>query len=645
MRTLRRLGIASVTVYTDSDRDALHVRRADLALRVESDRGYLDGPAIIDAALRAGAQAVHPGYGFLAENAAFASGCAAAGLTFIGPPVAAIEAMGDKINAKRAVAAAGVPVVPGRDEAGLDDAAIAAAARQIGWPVLLKPSAGGGGKGMRLVTDEADLMSAIESARREARGAFGDDTLLVERFISDPRHIEIQVFADTQGHTVSLGDRECSLQRRHQKIVEESPSPLLDTDTRAATSASAVDAARACGYVGAGTVEFIVPSADPSRYYFMEMNTRLQVEHPVTEMVLSLDLVEWQIRVAAGEPIPWSDPTSTPKPKGHAVEARVYAEDPSRGFLPSSGTVHLLGQPHPVRGRIRVDSALYDGLSVGTGYDPMLAKIVGWGETRADALATLDRALAQTDILGPTTNVAFLRRLIQHPDVRAGRLDTGLVERVTSDLLPGPVPDHVVAAVAALDCELDRAATNESDPWSIRDGWRMAGPAAMVTRWQGGENRVIEVVRRRHVMWIDGGDPVEVRCRISGTNLSVEYAGVTRFWKWATDRVTYWIGGSGEAWSLTLQRDSLDRSTSSGAATGTVTSPMPGTVLEVYVTEGETVESGQRVATVEAMKMEHAVTAPHPGVVTDVLVRAGDSVKLDQPLAIIVGDAPGDAGE
>src|SRR4051794_9515120 len=385
------MGIRAVAVHSDADAEAPHVRLADVAVRIES---YLAIPAVIDAARATGAQAVHPGYGFLSENTAFAAACEEAGIVFVGPPSSAIEAMGDKIRAKQTVAKAGVPVVPGSDGAGLDDSALTLAVEQVGYPVLLKPSAGGGGKGMREVHQASELAEAIASARREARGSFGDDTLLVERLIRNPRHIEIQVMADTHGNVIHLGERECSLQRRHQKIIEEAPSPLLTPAQREAMGAAAVEAARAVGYVGAGTVEFIVDGHAPDQWFFMEMNTRLQVEHPVTEEIYGVDLVEVQLRVAAGAAQPWG----TPERRGHAVEARIYAEDPAAGFLPTGGRILRLREPSGPG--VRVDSGIAVGTVVGPDYDPLLAKVVAHGADRADALARLDAALAGTAVLG-----------------------------------------------------------------------------------------------------------------------------------------------------------------------------------------------------------------------------------------------------
>ncbi|MBP2402993.1 acetyl/propionyl/methylcrotonyl-CoA carboxylase subunit alpha [Streptomyces syringium] len=506
IRTLRALGIRSVAVFSDADADARHVREADTAVRIgpaAAAESYLSVPRLLAAAARSGAQAVHPGYGFLAENAAFARACTDAGLVFIGPPAGAIQLMGDKIRAKETVRAAGVPVVPGSSGSGLTDAELAASAREIGMPVLLKPSAGGGGKGMRLVRDEALLGEEIAAARREARGSFGDDTLLVERWVDRPRHIEIQVLADGHGNVIHLGERECSLQRRHQKIIEEAPSPFLDEATRAAMGEAAVQAARSCGYTGAGTVEFIVPGDDPSSYYFMEMNTRLQVEHPVTELITGLDLVEWQVRVAAGERLGRTQAEVTLT--GHAVEARICAEtarptaDGRVDFLPSAGTVLALGEP--TGEGVRVDSGLAEGTEVGTSYDPMLAKVIAYGPDRPTALRRLRAALAETTVLGVDTNAGFLRRLLAHPKVVSGALDTGLVDRDAVALVRGSVPDEVYAAAAllrqtALEPDALRAG-GWVDPFSLPTGWRLGGEPAWTV----------------HHLRVPGQDPVAVEVR------------------------------------------------------------------------------------------------------------------------------------
>lgn len=435
--TLRRLGVRSVAVYSDADAGARHVRAADLAVRLgpaPATQSYLDVEAVVAAAVASGAEAVHPGYGFLSENPALATACARAGITFVGPDVEALEAMADKLAAKRIVAARGVPVVPGAGEPGMPDDALLAAAGDVGYPLLVKPSAGGGGKGMVVVRSADELPGALASARRVAAASFGDDTLLLERLVERPRHIEVQVLADGHGNVVHLGERECSLQRRHQKVVEEAPSPLLTAVERGRMGEAACEVARSVGYVGAGTVEFLVPDATPDEFFFIEMNTRLQVEHPVTEMVTGLDLVELQLRVAAGEPLPLAQDDVALR--GHAVEARVYAESPARGFLPSTGTVLAYDDggvsAGPEASPLRLDSGITRGTVVGGHYDPMLAKAVAWAPTREQALERLDGLLGRTVVLGVETNVGFLRGLLADGDVRAGRLDTGLIDRLVS---------------------------------------------------------------------------------------------------------------------------------------------------------------------------------------------------------------------
>ncbi|GAA4560120.1 acetyl-CoA carboxylase biotin carboxylase subunit [Planotetraspora kaengkrachanensis] len=616
IRTLRAMAVRSVAVYGDADRDAPHVRAADLAVRLP--RGYLDAGGIIEAALEAGAQAVHPGYGFLAENADFARRCAEAGLVFVGPPPGAIEAMGDKIRAKATVARAGVPVVPGAAEPGDD---------LLAWdrfPALIKPSAGGGGKGMLLVRTAAELPDAVESARRTALAAFGDGTLLVERFVETPRHIEIQVMADAHGNAVHLGERECSLQRRHQKIIEEAPSPLLDPETRERMGAAAVEAARSVGYVGAGTVEFIVPGGPgPIEFFFMEMNTRLQVEHPVTEMVTGLDLVELQLRVAAGEPLPFGQ--DGVRMEGHAVEARVYAEDPSRDFLPTGGRVLALREPEGVR----VDSGLAEGVIVGSDYDPMLSKIVAWAPDREGALRRLDRALASTAILGVTTNIAFLRALLTHPEVVAGRLDTGLVERHLADLAGGPVPDEVLAA-AALVFHVRAAGDPLGDPWDVADGWRLGERA-----WTDHRYAKVRGPAGDAEIEVNGRSLGRGRIELEAGEAAVTLAGTTRRYLVAGDRDMVWLGRDGRAWQFPRHEpgDPGDRPGGARTGDGVVRSPMPGTVLVVKAAEGDKVTAGQALLIVEAMKMEHTVTAPHDGVVAELRARAGQTVELDAVLA------------
>ncbi|MFD3516170.1 acetyl-CoA carboxylase biotin carboxylase subunit [Streptomyces sp. NPDC058657] len=629
IRTLRELGIRSVAVFSDADADARHVREADTAVRIgppAASESYLRADRLIEAARHSGAQAVHPGYGFLAENADFAQACADAGLVFIGPPASAISLMGDKIRAKETVKAAGVPVVPGSSGSGLTDDQLADAAREIGMPVLLKPSAGGGGKGMRLVREEAVLAEEIAAARREARSSFGDDTLLVERWIDRPRHIEIQVLADGHGNVVHLGERECSLQRRHQKIIEEAPSVLLDEATRAAMGEAACEAARSCGYSGAGTVEFIVPGADPSSYYFMEMNTRLQVEHPVTELITGLDLVEWQLRVASGEELPFTQADIALT--GHAVEARICAEDPARGFLPSGGTILALREPQG--NGVRTDSGLAVGTEIGSLYDPMLSKVIAYGPDRPTALRKLRAALAETVTLGVQTNAGFLRRLLAHPDVIAGDLDTGLVERDAESLTGGEVPQEVYEAAAAV-AGAARAprpdAGGWTDPFSVADGWRMGGTPAPVTHW----------------LRVPGGEPVAHLARgvhrVEPGRVTVELDGLTHTFRTTASPDGVWLGRDGDAWHVQTY-DPVAASLTGAAHSGAdaLTAPMPGTVTVVKVAVGDHVAAGQSLLVVEAMKMEHVISAPHAGTVTELDVKAGATVAMDQVLAVVAPD-------
>jgi acetyl-CoA/propionyl-CoA carboxylase, biotin carboxylase, biotin carboxyl carrier protein len=651
IRTLRELGIASVAVYSDADVSAAHVTYADEALwigKAAASDSYLNIDRIVAAAAAADAQAVHPGYGFLAENARFARACAEAGLTFIGPPPSAIEAMGDKIAAKATVAAAGVPVVPGAGEPGMTDEELISGINDAWFPVLVKPSAGGGGKGMRVVASAAELPAAIEAARREASAAFGDDTLLIERYVARPRHIEFQVLADTRGTVLHLGERECSLQRRHQKIIEEAPSPFLDDARREAMGAAAVAAAHSVGYTGAGTVEFIVPGDDPGRFYFMEMNTRLQVEHPVTELVYGLDLVEWQLRVAAGERL-----AVQPSRRGHAVEARVYAEDPARGFLPTGGTVLALRSP--AGPGVRVDSGLAPGMAVTSAYDPMLGKVIAWAPDRATALRRLDAALGSTVVLGVITNVAFLRDLLRDPDVQAGRLDTGLAERLT--LASHGVPDEVLAA-AGLACSLSleppfgpspgaSASLEPSgaavDPWDIPDGWRPGGRAPVRLRLDCFPREAADVLvwgraRDGAEVSVEGGAPVAGRATLAdaGTTLLVTYGGVRVSYAFAwQDARVLWLGRDGHAWVVRQDDPATARLHGAGTGDGVVRSPMPGTVIAVGVSLGQRVRSGEPLLTVEAMKMEHTLAAPFDGVVSELAAKTGQQVSLDEPLVTV----------
>jgi acetyl-CoA/propionyl-CoA carboxylase biotin carboxyl carrier protein len=626
MKTLRAMGIRTVAVYSDADADARHVREADVAVRLgpaSPRESYLSIEKVVQACLDTGAQAVHPGYGFLAENADFAQALADNGIVFIGPPVQAVVTMGDKIRAKQAVSKAGVPVVPGRNDEGMTDADLIEAADEVGYPVLVKPSAGGGGKGMFLVEQPADLPEALVSARRTAASAFGDDTLFLERFVQRPRHIEVQVLADSLGTTIHLGERECSLQRRHQKVVEEAPSALLDEATRARIGASAVATAEAVGYVGAGTVEFIVSADKPDEFFFMEMNTRLQVEHPVTELVTGIDIVEQQIRVAAGLPLGLVQ--GDVHLDGHAVEVRTYAEDPSRGFLPTGGRVLRLDEP--TGDHIRVDSSLYEGTVVGSTYDPMLNKVIAWGADRASAFAKLDRALSAQVLLGVGTNTAFLRKLIRHPEVLAGRLDTGFIERHLEELVAEDLPARVLAVFVLRE----RLCAQGPDLWDRPTAWRPGRQAALAWHLVVPGGRAVDVELRGDEVSIDGGEPFTATGVLDGDDLLLTTGGRTTRWATVVDGKNTWIGRAGGSWVLHEQVVQLRVNAS--AHDGDITSPMPGSVIAVHVATGATVKKGEPLVVVEAMKMEHTLTAPMDGTVADVLVRVGQQVAVDELLA------------
>ncbi|MFF0543436.1 biotin carboxylase N-terminal domain-containing protein [Nocardia thailandica] len=636
IRTLRAMGIRSVAVYSDADAGARHVREADVAVRLgpaPARESYLAIDKVVAAAVRAGAQAVHPGYGFLSENPAFAAALDAAGIVFLGPPATAIEIMGDKITAKKTVSAFGVPVVPGIAEPGLTDEQLIAAAGEIGYPVLVKPSAGGGGKGMRRVDDAADLPDALASARREAAAAFGDDTLFLERFVTRPRHIEVQVMADRFGNVVHLGERECSLQRRHQKVIEEAPSPLLDPATRARIGAAACDTARSVSYVGAGTVEFIVSADRPDEFFFMEMNTRLQVEHPVTEMVTGVDLVEAQVRVAAGQKLAVSqDDISL---SGHAIEARVYAEDPGRGFLPTGGTVLALEEPGGPG--VRVDSGIAEGTVVGSDYDPMLSKVIARGTTRADALAALDRALDRTTVLGVTTNIEFLRFLLADPDVQAGRLDTALLDRRAADFTPAPVDDDAFVAAAAF-LWLRRWPAAGGDPWDIPNGWRLGAPAPTGIRLAAGDlvrHVAVTGTPDAATVRLDDGESATLTAAFDGDHLALTVDGLRARFRIAEAGDRLWIDGPGGVAVLGELDETAGPADAAHVGDAEIRSPMPGSVIAVPVAAGQQVAAGDPVVIVEAMKMEHTLTSPVDGTV-EPLVAPGEQVRLDQPLVRVI---------
>lgn len=664
IRTLHRLGIRSVAVFSDADAGAPHVREADAAVRIgpaAAARSYLDVDAVVQAAIAAGAQAVHPGYGFLSENVAFARACAAAGIVFIGPGERALEVMGDKIRAKEHVAAHGVPTVPGFSAAEMTDAEIAVAAERSGYPLLVKPSAGGGGKGMQVVRSPGELPDALATARRVALAAFGDDTLLLERLIERPRHIEVQVLADGHGGVVHLGERECTLQRRHQKVIEEAPSPAVDAATRARLGAAACAAAASVDYVGAGTVEFLVAADRPDEFFFIEMNTRLQVEHPVTELVTGFDLVEQQLRIAAGEPLSFAQ--DDVRLDGHAIEARVYAESPERGFLPATGEVLAW---RPAAG-VRTDAAVETGSVVTADYDPMIAKVISHGEDRATALARLDAALADTVVLGLDTNVAFLRTLLADDGVRTGDMDTGLIDRMPAFVAPQPGPTALRAAASFVRAHAEiapsRRDSTSSAPrtwsfgenarsrrsgvvWHELSGWRMGAPPAPATaafETSDGGVVVTEADAPGPVVGA-GADPrgalrighaaapgVELATAADGL-LWVHVDGVTTALRPLTRRAA-------------MERRLAARRREAAASDPELRAPMPGAVVAVHVADGAHVATGDRIVTIEAMKMEHPVLAPHDGVVR-VDVGVGDQVRRDQVLAhVTAADAAGAASD
>ncbi|ARG77990.1 acetyl/propionyl-CoA carboxylase subuit alpha [Mycobacterium kansasii] len=635
IRTLRRLGIRSVAVYSDPDAEARHVLEADQAVRLgpaAARESYLDIDKVLEAAARTGSQAIHPGYGFLSENADFAAACERAGVVFLGPPTRAIEVMGDKITAKNAVAAFDVPVVPGVAKPGLNDDDLVAAADEVGYPVLIKPSAGGGGKGMRLVEDPARLRDALVSARREAGSSFGDDTLFLERFILRPRHIEVQVLADTHGNVVHLGERECSLQRRHQKVIEEAPSALLDTQTRARIGAAACNTARSVDYVGAGTVEFIVSAERADEFFFMEMNTRLQVEHPVTEAVTGLDLVEWQLRVAAGEKLPFAQDDI--ELSGHAIEARVYAEDPARGFLPTGGRV--LRVIEPAGAGVRVDSSLLAGTVVGSDYDPMLSKVIAHGADREQALARLDQALAHTAVLGVQTNVEFLRFLLADERVQSGDLDTALLDERLADFAPLAAPDDVFAA-GGLYVQWVLARPAAGGRWAAPSGWRVGGGSAPVRTAMQTPLRTETVsvwgLPGAARVQVGDGETMCASVQLERDRMSVTVNGVRRDYRWAEADRHLWIADERGTWQI---REAEERKIhrAAGERPAEVVSPMPGNVIAMQSASGAEVAEGDVVVVVEAMKMEHALTAPVSGQL-EVLVSVGEQVKVDQVLARI----------
>jgi len=629
--TCRRLGIATVAVYSDADRTARHVRLADEAIHIgpaAARESYLRGDALLEAARRCGAQAIHPGYGFLSENAGFAEACAAAGVVFIGPPASAIRAMGDKSAAKALMQRAGVPLTPGYHGEEQAPAFLRTQADAIGYPVLIKASAGGGGKGMRKVERSADFLEALASCQREAGAAFGNDHVLVEKYVERPRHIEIQVFGDHHGNVVHLFERDCSVQRRHQKVLEEAPAPGMCADRRAAMGAAAVDAARAVGYVGAGTVEFIAgPDGD---FYFMEMNTRLQVEHPVTEYITGTDLVEWQLRVAAGHPLPRRQDELTIT--GHAIEARLYAEDADRGFLPSTGTLRRLRLAQP-SAHVRVDSGVEEGDSITPYYDPMIAKLIVWDVDRDAALRRMSQALADCQVVGVTTNAAFLRRLVHTDSFAQARLDTALIEREQAALEPAADGDAalwLLAAIAAFEhaAPAPRCASDPHSPWQQQDGWRLGAAAPRVLMLQQGERRQSLKVWPQADGWrvqCDEAAPTSVPGRLEGPALAAQVDGERRTVQVLRDGAQLYLFARDGQHRFTLH-DPVDAAAASTADAGSLLAPMPGRIVATLVAPGTQVTRGTPLVVLEAMKMEHTLQAPADGTVKGYRAKAGEQV-------------------
>lgn len=632
------MGLRTIAVFSDADHGSPHVTAADMAVRLgpaAASESYLSVERIIAAASAAGADAVHPGYGFLSESPHLARACLDAGITFVGPSPDVIEAMGDKIRARRLASAAGVPVVPGSTGEDLDDSALIRAADEIGYPVLIKPSAGGGGKGMVKAYDPAQLRDGLTAARRIAEAAFGDGTVFIERLIERPRHIEIQIMADSHGTVVHLGDRECSLQRRHQKVIEEAPSPLLTDALRQTIASHAITVAKACDYTNAGTVEFVVNANDADEHHFLEMNTRLQVEHPVTEEITGIDLVEAQIRVAAGERLPFSQ--YQVKPVGHAFEARVYAEDPVRGFLPTGGTVLALNEP--TTSPTRVDSGIRVGTTVTSAYDPLLAKVIVSGPDRGEALRRLRTALAGYELLGFATNTGFVRRILSDPAVVDGNLDTELIERLDAHQRHGP--PSVAVAAAALHWMALLESADRHDPWQAAAHWRLGGRQALTwtARDDAGDAHSATVVgspREATVTVADSG-PAPASVEFAGQQLAVTYGDTRHTYLHHWDGEALWLGRHGESWRF-MPRHRHERRGDGASSDGQVRSPMPGKVTAVHVDVDDHVDAGQPLVVVEAMKMEHTLLAPADGTVTAVLVTAGEHVRLDQPLVVVAAE-------
>ena len=638
--TARRMGVRTVAVYSDADAHAKHVLACDEAVHVGASAprdSYLQWQRIIDAARATGAQAIHPGYGFLSENEDFAQACQDAGLVFIGPPASAINAMGLKAESKRLMEGAGVPLVPGYHGADQAPALLRQQADRIGYPVLIKASAGGGGKGMRAVERGEDFDAALASCKREAINSFGDDAVLVEKYVQRPRHIEIQVFADTHGHCVYLFERDCSVQRRHQKVLEEAPAPGLTPALRRQMGEAAVAAARAVGYVGAGTVEFIVEQPggyehpEQMKFYFMEMNTRLQVEHPVTEAITGQDLVEWQLRVAAGQPLPLTQDELLID--GHAIEARICAENPDKDFLPATGTLHVYRKPPHAAfefGAVRFDDGVREGDAISPFYDSMIAKLIVWGETRQEALAKLDAALAATHIVGLQTNVQFLRHVLASDSFAQARLDTALIPRERAQLFQQDRlgRDMAVAAAVAQTVLAERAAET-SDPFSRTDGFRSHGVASRRVDLEYRGESVVAKLRYLSdglQLQVDDAEPKPLSLTaLPDGRIDLRYGGARELVQvYALGEVEHVFGTRGAVQITEL--DTLSRADEGAGEGGRLTAPMPGKVVSIAVKAGDKVSKGQPLAVMEAMKMEHTIAAPQDGVVDEVLYAPGDQV-------------------
>jgi len=640
IRTCRRLGIRTIAVYSEADKDAQHVRQADEAWPIGGSppaESYLRIDAILDAAKKSGAQAIHPGYGFLSENTAFSRACKDAGIVFIGPDPESIEAMGSKAAAKHLMAKHAVPLVPGYDGDNQDNAFLAKQAHAIGYPLIIKPSAGGGGKGMQIVRSDAEFPEALATAQRVAQAAFGDASMLLERYIETPRHIEFQIFGDRHGHIIHLGERECSAQRRYQKVLEETPSPFLTPERRAAMGEAAVAAARAVNYVGAGTVEFIVgPAGD---FHFMEMNTRLQVEHPVTELTHGVDLVEWQLRVADGEALPLTQEQVVSR--GHAIEVRLYAEDPEQNFLPGSGKLRTLRLPTP-SAHVRLDGGVIEGDTVTIFYDPMIAKLIVWDEDRPRALTRLRQALAECEIDGPKANIAFLERLVRHPAIVEHRIDTGYLDRHLDEFVTGHgEPDTrtlLAAATAALLHDEAHVAASPADPhspWASADAWRVGHAGKRVIALARGEAR-FEVEA-----WGHAGDyrlkHGEATCEVRGARLADGALGARfdaeaeRFALRADARRVLLHDAAGQRWRLD-RAAAYAWKASDSAGGNQVIAPMPGRIVLVKAKPGDAVEQGQELLVMEAMKMELALKAPRAGTIESVNAAQGEFVEADAVL-------------